>query len=1234
MNYNYININNINTMKKKILTLLAFVFALTTQAENKLYPEHFELSEVTLLDGPFKTAMYRNFDMLLSYDVDRLLTPFVRQAGLNTGKYAGWTSLHPNFENWGSGSFRLDGHVGGHYLSALALAYAACDDAATKAQLKERMDYMLSVMKDCQDKFDGNTQGLYGYIGGYPDNSVWTDMFSGSISKFNGARGNVPLYVQHKVMAGLRDAYIYGKSDEAYTMFLKMCDWAVNLVAKYNTATMQSVLDTEHGGVNEVLADAYYFTKDVKYLNGAKKYSHTTMINGMQTVSPSFLDNRHANTQVPKYIGFERIAQLDASMTSYATAARNFWTDVVNNRTVCIGGNSMNEWFMASSASHRYVNECNGPESCNTNNMLKLSESLFDVTHDGKYSDFYEAAMYNHILSTQDPVTGGYVYFTPLRPQAYRIYSKTNQDMWCCVGTGMENHSKYGHFIYTHSADNQTLYVNLFTASTLESDKFSITQETQFPYSAGSKITVGKSGTYTLAVRKPSWAGEGYSVSVGGNAYTEAVDGYVKITRSWSEGDVVNVSLPMTLRWEQCPNLKDYICFKYGPILLGARTTSDNPDDAAYEALPHEYAAGERMGHAEDSYTTKKNLSTAPLLIGNRADVLSRITPVEGQPLKFTIDCSREGSNAWTTLTLEPYYGIHHTRVMNYWYQATQEDYENSTWARDEREAAALDARTIDFIRTGEQQSEAGITEYSEGSTVGTFRDEVYRDAQSGGYIQYVLTNSEGLTENVGLMCRFNTADAGRKAAIYVDGTLIQNYTVPSSVATANESGFYNKEWLLDESLLKDGNGQPKQTVTFRIQADFGTLCPGLYYLRLTKEVPDPFADYEHYAFKSTDFRYNSDQCSSVSYDETANTFTLQGKAAGQRNVSYGMKKEAGDKYYVLGSECWYVVEGQGFSTAKSDDTYAWWMNGYNNGGQVTPNMTLNIERGGQSYQVFAWDLSKQSQLNGNFPVDEPKLLISANGRDWIDCIGLTTSDQTTNRATVTGVYYLTEAAFKERYNIKDPEALKEDVTATYIKNPSFEANIGTKVVPTNWTLSNTNLVWYGVNAANGNDDNPTDGSRLFGVWNDKSVAVQLSQDINLPAGRYVLTADMLASNRSNTVRLGNQRIFAGDNVAYFKDQCSPGIGDNVALQTVRLDFTLPKPATISIGVATSDAPAETWFKVDNFRLYLQEDLSGIRTLPKKYDRNATPDGKYWENGSLVIIRNGHKFSSSGSLIR
>ena len=304
---------------------LALSQPLQTQAQHEIYPQHFDLSEVTITNGPLKDAQDLNFKTLLAYDVDRLLTPFVRQAGLNTGDYAGWTQRHPNFDNWGSGSFRLDGHVGGHYLSALALAYAACHESETKALLKARMDYMLKVMKDCQDRFDTNTSGLRGYIGGYPSNALWTDLYAGRMTQFESARGNVPFYVQHKVMAGLRDACLYGDEATAAVakpMFVKLCDWAVNLVAKFDNATMQRILDTEHGGVNEVLADAYKLTGEAKYLAAAKKYSHATMVSGMQSVNTSFLDNRHANTQVPKYIGFERIAEEDASMKTYAAAAR------------------------------------------------------------------------------------------------------------------------------------------------------------------------------------------------------------------------------------------------------------------------------------------------------------------------------------------------------------------------------------------------------------------------------------------------------------------------------------------------------------------------------------------------------------------------------------------------------------------------------------------------------------------------------------------------------------------------------------------------------------------------------------------------------------------------------------------------------------------------------------------------------------------------------------------------
>ena len=298
-------------MKKLLLATIVTLSVSGSIAQTELYPNHFDLEEVTLLDSPFKTAMDVNNQMLLQYDVDRLLTPYVRQSGLSSttdtqSNYYKWDVNHPSFDNWGNSSFNLDGHVGGHYLSALALAYAANTDEIVKNAMKERMDYMLKVMKDCQDAYDKDTKGLYGFIGGQPITGVWRTLFNGTITEFQNKGGWVPFYCQHKILAGLRDAYLYGNSAEAKEMFRKLADWSVNVVSKLSDANMETMLNIEHGGMNESLLDAYQLFGDSKYLAAAKRYSHKTMLNGMQSLNTSFLDGRHANTQVPKYIGFER----------------------------------------------------------------------------------------------------------------------------------------------------------------------------------------------------------------------------------------------------------------------------------------------------------------------------------------------------------------------------------------------------------------------------------------------------------------------------------------------------------------------------------------------------------------------------------------------------------------------------------------------------------------------------------------------------------------------------------------------------------------------------------------------------------------------------------------------------------------------------------------------------------------------------------------------------------------
>lgn len=830
-------------MKTKLFFCGLMTLATMQQAnaQSELYPKHFDLEEVTLLDGPMKTAMDLNIQMLLQYDVDRLLTPYVRQSGLAdtqdaTSPYYQWLTKHPNFKNWGGDAgFDLSGHVGGHYLSALALAYAACHDAQTQKVLKERMDYMLKVMKDCQDQYDNNKDGLYGFIGGQPINDSWKALYQGDLSKIQKNWGWVPFYCQHKILAGLRDAYLYGNSKEAKEMFRKLSDWSTNLIAKVDDQAFEGFLNCEHGGMNESLLDAYQLFGDAKYLAAAKKYTHKAMLNGMQTLNPAFLDGKHANTQVPKFIGMERIGELDGAAANYITAAENFWKDVATKRTVCIGGNSVNEHFLAAANGNRYIDQPDGPESCNTNNMMKFSEMLFDRTSDAKYVDFFEQAMWNHILSTQDPKTGGYVYFTTLRPQGYRIYSEPNKGMWCCVGTGMENHSKYGHFIYTHDG-KKTLFVNLFTPSKLVSKNFVVTQETQFPFSNTTTLTIGKSGRYTLALRHPAWAAKGFAVAVNGAPIDATAQtgeaSYVNIDRKWKKGDKVTITLPMELRYEECPNYSDYIAFKYGPILLGANTTNGS------EQLRNVYGGEGRMDHSPGVMGSQKNLMSAPLILGTRSDVMGRIKTLDSSKLKFTIDVSRPGVDTykWTTLTLQPFYQIHHDRYMCYWYQQTPENFAKSDMAQSEAAIEALKNRTIDFVAPGEQQSEAGHEyNYSSDSGKGSYNGESYRDAKAGGYVEFALFNKDAISDSLSVMCRFTTADHGRTATLTVDGTKIADITIPGRVRNS-ENGFYNIEFPIPAELMKDSKGKIKTSYKVRLSATGTTPNPGLYYLRLVKK--------------------------------------------------------------------------------------------------------------------------------------------------------------------------------------------------------------------------------------------------------------------------------------------------------------------------------------------------------------------------------------------------------------
>ena len=427
--------NNISVkMKNLLINVLACIFLFCSQvnAQDKLYPNEFPLSDVVLSDGPFKHARDLNIKVLLEYDVDRLLAGYRKEAGLPAKALS--------YSNWEG----LDGHVGGHYLSAMAMNYAATGNA----ECKKRLEYMISELKACQEANAINNPGWgVGYVGGVPDSkTIWPALKTGDFRPYRAAW--VPWYNVHKMYAGLRDAWLYAGNKEAKAIFLKFCDWGISITSGLTDAQMQSMLDTEQGGMNEVFADAYQMTGDEKYLVAAKRFSHKMLLDPMSEGIDN-LDNKHANTQVPKAIGFERIGEL-SNDKKYEKAGAFFWQTVTTNRSLAFGGNSRREFFPSVAASTDFINDVEGPESCNSYNMLKLTEDLFRKNPSAKYMDYYERTVYNHILSTQNPETGGYVYFTPVRPRSYRVYSAPNEAMWCCVGSGMENHGKYNELIYTH----------------------------------------------------------------------------------------------------------------------------------------------------------------------------------------------------------------------------------------------------------------------------------------------------------------------------------------------------------------------------------------------------------------------------------------------------------------------------------------------------------------------------------------------------------------------------------------------------------------------------------------------------------------------------------------------------------------------------------------------------------------------------------------------------------------
>ena len=752
----------------------------------------FSLTDVRLLDGPFREAMLRDQRFLLSVDPDRLLHTFRVTAGLpSTAKpYGGWEA--PDVE--------LRGHSAGHYLTACALMYSSTGDD----RFKMRAVAIVSELGKIQQAM--TSRGFNpGFLSAYPEE------FFDRVDK--AGRVWAPYYTLHKIMAGLLDVYLYCDDKQALDVVSRMADWVKFRVDRLSDEQQQRALNTEFGGMEEVLANLYGVTGNAEYLRVSRRFDHKRIFDPLARGEDP-LNGVHANTQIPKAIGAARDYELTGEKR-YHDIASFFWDRVAHHRSYVIGGNSDNESFFPPESFSKHLGS-SSTETCNTYNMLKLTRHLFAWEPSADTMDFYERGLYNHILASQDPATGQMCYYVPLRPGAFKTYSKQDDSFWCCVGTGMENHAKYPDTIYFH--DDKSLYVNLFIPSELswKEKKLHLRQETRYPEDDKTRLAIKCETPVQLAVkiRYPGWAQNGMLLTINGKKQT--VDGkrgsYISVDREWKNGDTIEIRMPMSLRVESMPDDPATIAFLYGPVVLGGDLGKDGLEDSR------------RYGPSAPQLGRIKPVQV-PALVCELKDVLKRVKPVAGVPMTFKSD----GIGKPSDVTLAPFYKMADQRYSVYW-----KVYSSSEWEKRAAEIAAAESRrkeverrTLDSVTAGNQDSERdhGLQTSSDPSTgqrnTGNFDGKTWRAARNG-WFSYDLKVSPD--KPITLVCTYRGSEGPRRAFdILVDGE-----KVASQVLDIAPTELFDIEYVLPEKATKG-----KQKISVKFQAHQDAIAGAVFDVRV-----------------------------------------------------------------------------------------------------------------------------------------------------------------------------------------------------------------------------------------------------------------------------------------------------------------------------------------------------------------------------------------------------------------
>lgn len=602
-----------------VLSVQAKTTAASQQSVIKCQP--FKISQVHLLPSRFQENMKRDSAWMISIPVGSLLQSFRNTSGAFSSREGGYMTVR-KLGGWESLDCDLRGHTTGHLLSAYATLYAQTGSAAVKA----KADSIVSGLAEVQRAYGRN-----GYLSAFAEGLIDRNI--------QGKGVWAPFYTLHKIVQGLIDQYQLCGNKEALEIAKGMGTWAYHKLIPLSEETRTKMIRNEFGGFNETMYELYEITRDEKFLQVARFFYHNEKIDPLKNGNPD-LGTNHANTFIPKLLGEARNYEMFGAKDSRKAAELLFWT-LVNDHAFVTGELSDKEHLFKPSEQSKHLSGYDG-ENCCTFNLLKLADHLFSWNPNSKIADYYERALYNHILGQQDPETGMVCYFTPLQTGTYRLYSTRDSSFWCCVGSGFESHVKYASSIYFHSAHD--LYVNLLIPSKVDWDGTSIVQQTAFPQSSTTTFTIGgKDKDFAFRLRYPSWATK-MEIKVNGKKVKakKGTDGYVAISRLWKAGDRIEVSFGMRLCEEATKDDASKVALVYGPVVMAGKL----------DAVAHPFSNPKKYN---DYYTFNFKIPAA-IIEKAKYDGLKGIKHSEG--LRFQTENGVE---------LIPFYDAHHCRYVIYW---------------------------------------------------------------------------------------------------------------------------------------------------------------------------------------------------------------------------------------------------------------------------------------------------------------------------------------------------------------------------------------------------------------------------------------------------------------------------------------------------------------------------------------------------------------------------------------